>query len=203
MTMKCIVVTALFLLFIITLPACQQSINQPDIKLNPQPKMRHEITLTIDGAPGPFDVIEGRVFYKVTDSRCVPIVYENGSFFTLGEQVPFALRRISNSIYKGEVFTDLLVNEDYFGKGKCHWVAGLVGADLKKASVTLNPSINVDPTITYRDDMDKNPVTRFFPNQFYSADDRTIFDGYVNRSDIPDGSKGSFSITLKVEEKFE
>jgi len=195
-------ISALAVPLALTTTACGQAMKQPDIKLNPHPKMRYEITLTVEDAPGPFDAVEGVVFYKVADSHCVPIVYENGSFFALGKHMPFALRRISDVVYKGEFFTDFLVDEDYFGKGTCHWVVGLVSANLKKASVTLNPSINVDPTITYRDDMDKNPVTRFFPNQVYSADDRTTLSGYVNRSDIPQDSKGSFSIMLKVDEKF-
>lgn len=196
--------TALFLVLLaINNAACGQPMKQPDIKLNPHPKMRYEVTLTIKDAPGAFDAIEGSVFYKVASSRCVPIVYEKGSFFTLGEHVPLALRRVSDAVYKGEFYADLLVDENYFGKGVCHWVVGLVTANLKKAGVTFNPSINVDPNITYRDDMDKNPVTRFFPFQAYLADDRAVLGGYVNRSDIPSGSKGIFATTLKVEEKFQ
>lgn len=40
---------AVFAVFLaITTAACSQSMNQPDIKLNPHPKMRYEITLTIE-----------------------------------------------------------------------------------------------------------------------------------------------------------
>ncbi len=193
---------ALSILFALNLLACGQPVNEPDIKLNPHSKMRHELVLTIEDSPGPFDVVEGGVFYKPANSHCVPLVYEKGSLFALGKHVPFALTLIENSTYKGEFFTDLLVDEDYFDKGLCHWVVDFVGVNLKKASVTLNPSINVNPTITFRDDMDKNPVTRFFPNQVYLADDRTTLSGYVTRSDIPGDSRGSFSTTLRVEEKF-
>ena len=192
---------AVTLLVALTTAACGEFPEKPEIRTKLHPKMRHEITLTLQDAPGPFDTVEGSVFYKVADSNCVPMVYDKGSFYVLAERVPVALMRVGDSIYKGEFFTDFLVDEDYFGKGSCHWVVGLVTANLRKASVMFSPSIDVDPTITYRDDMNKSPITRFFPAEAYWADDRVTLSGYVNRADIPQESKVSFSATLGVEEK--
>jgi hypothetical protein len=65
-------------LFVLLLPslivfsACDSSMNAPDIKHNPYPKMRYEITLTIKGAPGPFESIKGYMLYKVTNEQCAP-----------------------------------------------------------------------------------------------------------------------------------
>ncbi|MQQ99823.1 hypothetical protein [Glaciimonas soli] len=46
--------------------------NTPDIKQNPHPKMRYEITLTIKDAPGPFDAVTGFMQYDVTNEQCSP-----------------------------------------------------------------------------------------------------------------------------------
>ena len=59
--------------------ACGSSMKTPDIKQNQHPKMRYEIIMTIDGAPGPFDSVTAFVQYKVSNDRCVPLTPISGA----------------------------------------------------------------------------------------------------------------------------
>jgi hypothetical protein len=178
-----------------TLSAHGAAMNKPDIKLNPQPRMRYEITVTVDGAPGPFDRVEGSVDYKVSNPNCVPLTKVTGATVAPEKRVPLTLRAAGGNVYKGEIFVDLLVDEDYFGLGVCHWALVGASADLFAKQVDFSPAIYKDELITGK------AVTRYFANGSYAdADMQRIDIG----EDAPTGYKDpahTFSITLKAEEK--
>ncbi|HKT29207.1 hypothetical protein [Dyella sp.] len=118
--------------------------NTPDIKHNPHPKMRYEITLTIKDAPGPFDSAEGYVSYEVANEQCAPFERFAGIYRTPPSQhLAFSLSRFSNNEYKGIVYLDLLQDEDYYGFGMCHWSVNSVSAALSYKQVTFTTSITL------------------------------------------------------------
>lgn len=102
---------------------------RPQIKRNPHPAA-YEVTLTIDNAPGPFGVVKAAMQYEVLDERCLPdLGGMAGTKASLLEWVPVELQHVSGNTYRGTVYDDLLVDEDYYGLGVCHW--SLVAAQFK------------------------------------------------------------------------
>lgn len=94
-------------------------------KKNPHPLKRYEVIATSE-APGPWDSVKGIVFFDVTNLDCVP----RGAL-TGGQNVPnigqdFDMASIDGKTWKGYIYTDFLVDEDYFGKGVCRWSATAV-----------------------------------------------------------------------------
>jgi hypothetical protein len=178
-----------------TFSAYGAAMNQPDIKLNPHPRMRYEITVKVDGAPGPFDRIEGSVDYKVSNPACVPLTKVTGATVAPEKRVPLTLHPAGGNVYKGEVFVDLLVDEDYFGLGVCHWALVGASADLFAKQVDFSPAIYKDELLTGK------AVTRYFANGSYVDADMQRVDIGENTPTAYKDPAHTFSITLKAEEK--
>lgn len=124
--------------------ACGSPVKTPDIKQNPHPKMRYEITMTILGAPRPFDAISGFVQYKVSNDRCVPLAPISGATLPPEESVPLELSHVSDNVYKGALYVDLLQDEDYYGLGICHWAVVAATASLKVKKADFGPYLLAD-----------------------------------------------------------
>ncbi|MDM0058386.1 hypothetical protein [Variovorax fucosicus] len=200
--MKRLFATALFLLLTLTLPACGQSMKQPDIKLNPHPKMRYEITLTIEDSPGPFESVAGYANFE-TDTNCVPeapITAGNyGAKYPVGHSVLVALRPVGANTYQGTMYMDWPKDEDYYGLGVCRWRFSSFSASLKVGEVSFGPSM------WDRDVVAQQSKTEYFAKRAYG--DNSISDRHVS-------SLGTnyvatriqvdfFSTTLSAKEHFE
>jgi hypothetical protein len=178
--------------------------NTPDIKQNPHPRMRYEITVTIQDAPGPFDSINGDVQYGVANDDCVPLQPFSGAQLSPDKHVPLVFTRVSGNLYKATMYADLLLDEDYYGRGVCHWSIVGASADLRIKDGALSPAIFHD------DIMAQKPVTTYFANGDYlaatkksSGDERAIF-GSPNRALYGSDSRTDlFSITLAAKEDFQ
>jgi len=176
----------------------------PDIKLNPHPKMRYEITLTIEDAPGPFDAVEGSAGYEVANGDCVPLTPFSGATLTPNKNVPIALTRVSDKVYKSELYVDLLTDEDYFGQGLCRWSMPFADFDLQVGNLAFAHSIALEDVLAGKS------VTRYFNNISYVSEDAKspksdhprISIGNANRADFKD-PKNTFSMTLTAKEKFQ
>ncbi|MGY3231878.1 hypothetical protein ACVWWJ_003362 [Luteibacter sp. HA06] len=184
------------LLLSLTSLAYGATMKNPDIKLNPNPRMRYEITAVVQGAPGPFDRIEGAVQYKVTDRQCVPLTPITGAAQFPEKRVPIELHRVDDHTFKGDLYVDLLRDEDYFGMGICHW--NLIGADVsfKVNELYFSPSLFHDELIAGK------PVIRFFSDRSYelSATQR-VDTGNSHREDFKEDADRTFSIELTAKEK--
>ena len=94
---------------------------RPQIRRNPNPTA-YEITMKIENAPGPFGIVKAAMQYEVLDDSCLPdLGGMAGTKASLLEWVPVELSRVSGDTYRGVVYDDLLVDEDYYGLGVCHW----------------------------------------------------------------------------------
>lgn len=91
-------------------------------KLNPNPRKAYELTLTLDEAPGAFGLVQGAAQYDVSnEAECGKIQPETGTAGRITSQEDFALKKISDTEYRGTVYLDLMQDEDYYGRGVCHW----------------------------------------------------------------------------------
>ena len=131
--MKRFLMLAMLAAFVVFLYRCGVFMVDPDVQVNPHRKMRYEITLTIDGAPGPFDGAEGFVQYEVTNDECVPVTGApmNSMKLTPKYRLPLDVRKQSDTVYTATVYADYLQDEDYYGLGECHWSLTAVGAVMK------------------------------------------------------------------------
>jgi hypothetical protein len=183
------------LLFCLSPLAYGATMKNPDIKLNPNPRMRYEVTAVVKDAPGPFDLIEGAVQYKVTDRKCVPLTPITGAAEFPEKRVPIELHRVDDHTYKGDLYVDLLQDEDYFGKGVCHW--DLIGADVsfKVNKLYFSPSLFHDELVAGQ------PVIRFFSDRSYQLSTVQRVDiGNEHREDFKEDAPHTFSIELKARE---
>lgn len=100
-------------------------------KLNPAPTQAYEIRLTLantsdlssatDGK-SPFTEVEGTAQFDASNAAlCGRSNALSGHVATMSSHEPFVLSRISATEYVGTVYTDMLLDEDYYGRGVCHW----------------------------------------------------------------------------------
>ncbi|MDF3981087.1 hypothetical protein P3W24_03470 [Luteibacter sp. PPL201] len=167
---------------------------QPDVKLNPQPRMRYEITATIHGAPGALDAIEGHVDYEVSNPDCVPMTPVMGATVVPQKSVPVTFRRTGDNVYTGEIFLDRLQDEDYFNQGVCHWSVVGVAAAFRHGQVSFSPSI-------YKKDiLGKHDVVKYFSHASYEHAERQRIDIGANDPQAFQ-SNATFSITMHAAER--
>ena len=183
--------------------ACGSPMKTPDIKQNPHPKMRYEITITIEGAPGPFDSINGSVHYGVANDHCVPLQPISGARLSPDKHIPLVFTHVSDNLYKGTLYADLLLDEDYYGRGICHWA--IVGA----TAVFKVKTTDFSPAVFHDDIVAQKPVTTYFTNGGYleatknSGTERVVA-GSPNRALYGAESRTDlFSITLVAKEDFQ
>lgn len=101
-------------------------------KLNPAPTQAFEIRLTLanvadlpSSADGksPFVVIEGTAQFDASNAAgCGKSNALSGHVPTISSHEPFRLSRKSATEYVGIVYADMLLDEDYYGRGICHWI---------------------------------------------------------------------------------
>lgn len=190
------------LVFIALVSSACDSRMTPDIKQNPHPAMRYDVTITITGAPGPFDSVGGFMQYEVTNKACVPETGGPMNPMRLApmSNPPIVFTKVADNIYKGTVYADYFLDEDYFGLGVCHWSLVNVSAELKIRNITLVPSISPDELFSQKS------IPTYFVRQMYEIhSDIELSDfGEPNPSNYPpDRQKGIFTITLASREDFQ
>ncbi len=164
--------------------------------------MRYDITLTIEGAPGPFDSVNGFVQYKVSNNHCVPLTPISGATLPPESRIPITFSRVSDKLYRGVIYTDLMKDEDYYGMGVCHWSVVAASADLKVKSAALSPAIFHDDIVAQKSD------PTYFVNSDYldagAGGNARVASGNTNRAFyLPESRTDLFSITLAAKEDFQ
>jgi len=124
----CVLLPTLALL--LALSACAAEKPMHDYKQNPNPKQRYDITMTIADAPGPFASIEGIAQYQAPD--CWYTLNKLEGVHANPEQVlPITYTRVNDTTYVGTVYLDAMLDEDYYGRGVCHWTLTFASTSLK------------------------------------------------------------------------
>lgn len=101
-------------------------------KLNPAPKQAYELVLTLKDAPGPFAIVEGVAQYDASNyADCGRILPATGTAGRITSQEPVTLRKIGENEYRGTFYLDRMQDEDYYGRGVCHWSLTGVGTMLR------------------------------------------------------------------------
>ena len=101
-------------------------------KLNPSPRKAYELVLRLKDAPGDFAVVEGVAQYDVTnEDQCGHIEPATGTAARITSQEPVELRKVADGEYRGTLYVDRMLDEDYYGRGVCKWEFTGAGAMLK------------------------------------------------------------------------
>jgi hypothetical protein len=171
--------------------ACDASTKKPELKQNPSPKQRYDITMTIQDAPGPFDAVAGYVVYQVLNDVCVALQPGSGARLAPHIEIPIVLTRTGES-YKGEFYADRMLDEDYYGLGICKWTLTIAGVKLKARTNTFR----ADFYGSLSKQMPSQPMTLYFLNSVYTDPSVQDFDhGATARR--PDYAQFSVTITTK------
>ena len=101
--------------------ACGGNTEDPKIQLKPNASVRYEITVNVEDLPGRFDTVAAFANYKVTNEACVPMTPVSGVKRAPIKRIDLDLLTVDEHTFKAEVFVDRLLDEDYFGRGVCHW----------------------------------------------------------------------------------
>lgn len=116
--------------------------------LNPSPKRAYEIVMTIENAPGPFADVSGGAQYDVTNENECGHINSAGVAERITSQERIALTKVSDTEYRGVVYLDQMLDEDYYGRGVCHWELTAASATLRATGgdgeTLFQPAIMVD-----------------------------------------------------------
>lgn len=135
-------------------------------KLNPSPQQGYELVLTLKDAPGPFAVVEGVAQYDARNyAACGQIVPATGTAGRITSPEPIALRQVGENEYRGTFYLDRMQDEDYYGRGVCHWTLTGVGAMLRATGDTANTRFL---TFLSKDRVDAgSPLSLHYPKVAY------------------------------------
>jgi hypothetical protein len=177
-------------------PVIGATVKSPETRTTREPRARYYITVTVANAPGPFDRVEGMVDYRVENDSCVPLTPGAGATVAPEKRVPVALVPAGGNVYTGEIYTDLLQDEDYYGKGVCHWSIVAASANLFVKNVDFSAPL-------FRGDLLKGtPVTRYYSHRSYAtAQIKRVDIGETDQTQYKDEANATFSVTLRAEER--
>lgn len=174
--------------------------NREKYRLNPNPTQRYDIVLTIAGAPGPFELMEGYAYYEAPN--CTFVVDPVAGVRSHPDYgLPIQLRKLDNGLYVGTVYFDAMLDEDYFGEEKCRWDMTSIGVRLKATGAEAETRFA--PSLTHAQVAAGKPVRYYFWKELYP---RSKMDNFVTSGETDIGKYKAdirdnlFTITLSPKE---
>ena len=131
------VAAAIACLALTSLTACSHAMNdtvKPEYRTRPQPEQAYRIAVEIGNPPGEFKDIRAVAQYDVDNVECLPPPDANGGGYSSPvptRSLPFELVPDGDGRWQGEIFADAMLDEDYHGRGVCHWALKNVQIQLK------------------------------------------------------------------------
>jgi hypothetical protein len=185
-----------FLVFITS--ACSAPMKKIEIKKNPHPAMRYDITMTINDAPGRFDEMVVFATYQVMNDACVPLQPGSGARLNPMTEQVLPLTRVNEHVYTASMYVDQFQDEDYYGLGVCHWTSTGVDTNLRIGNVTVSPSLSLDEVLKQKS------INRYFSKKLAFTDQKMhlVDTGNPHRSDFKEDADNTFSVTLTAKEHF-
>ena len=165
-------------------------------RVNPAPTQGYRIRMTIKDAPGPFAWKKALAQYDVVNRECLSPPRDNPggrSAPVPTEDVEIALKQISENEYEAFLYADYMQDEDYTGRGVCHWkliqfrvhmkATGADGETLFIPAIPHNKLIPSETEVVYfnkrtypRVEMDNYPDTGMSRHQYnVSVTDDDLF----------------------------
>ena len=112
-------------------------------RMNPAPKRRYDITMTIKDAPGPFEDVGFSAQYDAPDC-----IYWTSKFAGTTSRPMHMMRlpteKLDDTTYKATVYLDAMLDEDYYGDGVCHWQLSGVTSGVKATGTDAETGFGAD-----------------------------------------------------------
>lgn len=142
----------------------------PVPRRNPNPTA-YEVVMTIGNAPGPFGSIKGFMQYDTPrNDPCQPdLGGMAGTRMHLSESIPVQYEKIGENTYRAIVYTDLLVDEDYFGLGVCRW--SLVATRVELQATGAEGETVFFENVFHDDLIAKDRIKVYFNRAWYPRDE--------------------------------
>jgi hypothetical protein len=188
---------ALMFFLVFTTSGCSAPMKKIEIKKNPHPAMRYDITMTINDAPGRFDEMVVFATYQVMNDACVPLQPGSGARLNPMTEQVLPLTRVNEHVYTATMYVDQFQDEDYYGLGVCHWTSTGVQANLRIHKVTVSPDMSLNDVIGQ-----KTVTVPFSKLDFTDPTQAGLDSGPPRNSHAPLVPSNSFSITLAAKEHF-
>lgn len=97
---------------------------------NPAPKRAYRVLLKVAQAPGPLANVRGFAQYEAPDCVYIPDPVAGVPTHPM-KALDLEFSRVDDTTYAATVYADAMLDEDYLGKGVCHWQVASVNAQLK------------------------------------------------------------------------
>ena len=157
-------ILALFLLTSCSLTQGKPKMTDYEPKLNPNPKERYDVTVTLIEAPTNLVVTN---IWAIYESNCEQLVDKwAGAYKELTKEFPIEFKKIKPNVYHATVFGDKLLDESRPDGTECRW-------ELVDIPVRLEPSPNLA-------DIHYSSGVTIAPN-FYVSEGYWKYEGYITR----------------------
>ena len=98
--------------------------SSPDYRENPHPRQTYRLEMRLENEPGEFGYVADSLQFNVGNTGCLPPPDSNPGGHTSPvpmHMIPLDVARRDDGVYEATVFTDGMMDEDYHGRGVCHW----------------------------------------------------------------------------------
>lgn len=167
------------------------------------PGRPYTVTVTVEGAPGPFEAVSAFVQYDIANyQQCGKYNSDTGTRMPITASESFPLEKISNTKYRGTFYLDLMRDEDFFGNGVCHW--GLTQMSTRLKATGAHEDTRFLPYLPKESITSQESRTLYFWSGYYprakNSDNYPEF-GDKNLDSIPESHRSEFfKITLTTKE---
>ena len=176
-------------------------------QLNPHPKQAYRLRIKINDAPGPLKLMGNfGVGYKAENCSYV-INHLEGVSSNPKKDVENQVRQLGDFEYETVVYTDAILDEDYFGEGICHWKPDGFGVAFKATGHPEETKFNFGDFLD--DLMEKKTLTKYYwkwSYPYFTREDGSISPNFVNFGITSpelysaEEHKEMFTITVTLEE---
>jgi len=133
-------------------------------RVNPNPKRRYDITMTIKDAPGPFGYVGFGAQYDAPDCRYWTSKFA-GTTSSPMRMLTLPNKKLDDTNYVATVYLDAMLDEDYYGDGVCHWQLTSVTGGLKATGADVETGFGAD--ISPNTILAQGEETRFMWSEYY------------------------------------
>ena len=128
-------------------------------RVNPAPKRRYDITMTIKDAPGPFGDVGFSAHYIARNCMYWTDKFA-GTTARPTHTIAMPFKKLDEVTYVATVYLDAMLDEDYYGDGICHWELLEVAAGLEATGA--DGETGFGPDISPESIVAKESVTKYF-----------------------------------------
>lgn len=129
-----------------------------------QPQHVYEITIKIEGTPGPFASFGASVSVQGKSDACgIPHGFPSGGQLAPNTVVPFELKRVSDTEFRGTFATDPLVDEVFWqDRPACEWMFVATSYSYSFSATAAKQDTGFSGSVNQSDLASGQPLKRYY-----------------------------------------